>query len=128
MSLALVSKGFEKEVRIGYGSFNRFRVFIAKSYSKKHGDLYSQLIAFFGRVADDFEDRWNVCNDEGLDLLLFHSDCDGVIKPKEAKMIYDSLSKLTVDFGGDPFFSEFYEHFLELLKHSYKRRVYIYFY
>ena len=128
MGVAFTSKGFDKTLRLSYSGFSVFRMYIAKSFSKKHGELYSQLLRSFGSVGNDFYRKWNEDNDEDLDLLLFHSDCDGVIRPKEAKLIYNSLSKLTVDFEGDDFYKEFYVDFLELLQHSYKRRVLIYFY
>ena len=127
MGLALCATGFDKTLHIGYGGFSIFRSYIAKAYSEKHGEMYSKLIQLFGGIEDDFEEKWNKDNDESLDLLLFHSDCDGVLRPKEARALYLALTKLTVDFDEDPFYTEFYKDFLTLLQHSYKRRVIIYF-
>lgn len=127
MGLALVATGFEKDMHIGYGGFSGMRYRIAKAYSEKHGELYAMMLkAFRSRLPDDFDARWNDgCNDD-LDILLWHSDCDGKLTYQECGKIYDVLKGLDVEDQHEE--DSFYNNFLEMLQHCKKRRVNMYFY
>ena len=126
MGLALVATGFNKDMHIGYGGFSGVRCRIAKAYSEKHGKLYEEMLRSFRGLADDFNDRWNDgCNDD-LDILLWHSDCDGKLTYQECGKIYNVLKTLDVEDAKDE--ESFYNDFVEMLQHCHKRRVNMYFY
>lgn len=125
MGLALSATGFEKTLHFSYGGFSRFRLAVAKAYSNKHGQLYEKLVESLGyAVDDDFLKQWDTECDEGLDLLLWHSDCDGKLTPSECTKLKNSLLKLNIM---DEEYKDVFEDFIKLLKHCSKRRVILYF-
>lgn len=126
MGLALMCKGHDT-LHIGYGGFSIFRKQIAQAYSEKHGSLYSDMLMNLRKpLPDNFNEMWNDGCDDNLDILLWHSDCDGRLTPQESRMILNSLKKLTINFE-DEYYETFYKNFLSLLEHSKKRRVIIFF-
>lgn len=127
MGLALVATGFNKDMHIGYGSFSGMRCRIAKAYSDKHGNLYEMMLRSFRTgLPADFDEQWNDgCNDD-LDILLWHSDCDGKLTPQECGKIYNVLKTLNIEDLQDE--ASFYNNFLEMLQHCKTKRVNMYFY
>ena len=126
MGLSLQATGYE-DLRIGYGSFSLLRKDIAKAYSQKHGDLYSVMLqSLLTGLPENFTENWNEGCDDDLDILLWHSDCDGRLTPKECGKIYKSLEKLNVNFENEEY-KIFYEKMKNMLLHCYKRRVIMYF-
>lgn len=129
MGLTLSAHDFYSDINIGYINFFNFRYFIAKSLSEKHGKLYEAIAKNrSNELAKVLSDEWNKDCDDSLDILLWHSDCDGRLTPKECTKIKKSLSKINVNFEGREDLEEFYEDFLDMLKHCSKRRVIMYFY
>ena len=126
MGLCLQATGTEN-LHIGYGGFSLLRRDIAKAYSQKHGDLYSTMLKNIRTgLPDGFTEDWNDGCDDDLDILLWHSDCDGRLTPQECRKIYKSLEKLNVEFDNEDF-KNFYEKLKNILLHCYKRRVIMYF-
>ena len=124
MGLALSATGFEKTLSIGYGGFAGFRLCLARAYSEKHGKMYEEMLRKM-YVTDDFLKEWDKDCDKDLDILLWHSDCGGKLTPSECTRIKNSLLKLNIE---DEDYKEFFNDFIELLKHCSKRRVIVNFY
>lgn len=123
MSLALLATGYSKNVRIGYFHFNRMRLQIARAYSEKHGKLYEKATSLcFSVNFDEIVEEWNKDCDDDLDILLWHSDCDGSFTYQECRKIMKALQKLTVVFE-DEVLRNNYEDFCAILTHCAKRRV-----
>lgn len=130
MGLSLQAKGFDKNINIGYGGFSLVRKEIALAYSEKHGKLYEQMLKNIRQsLSDNFINEWNDgCNDD-LDILLWHSDCDGKLTPKECRKIYRVLEHLDVKFDVEQiYYKDFFKDLKEILMHCFKRRVNLYFY
>ena len=104
MGLRLTAKGFDEEIYdSGYMGFTHFRIAVAKAYNREFGELYEQwinsLILPFGEKMNQSDlDRMNELADEGLNILLKHSDCDGKLTPKECKAIYNVTKDLKCDY------------------------------
>lgn len=131
MGLALTAKGYSKNLYIGYGGFLQMRITIAFAYSAKHGNMYREACSHSGlasRIADEdaFCSAWNQDCDDGLDILLWHSDCDGKLLPRECGLLLQSLKKLNVCFENENI-QNFYSNFLEILDYCKKKRVNLYF-
>ena len=129
MGLALTATGFGKTLHIGYGGFSIVRKYIALAYSKKHGEMYSEMLKNIRKpLPEDFDEKWNEgCNDD-LDILLWHSDCDGRLTPQECRKIYRILEKMNVEFEENiDYYEDFYKNFVAMLKHCYQRRVIMFF-
>ena len=79
-------------------------------------------------LPEDFDEKWNEgCNDD-LDILLWHSDCDGRLTPQECRKIYRVLEKMNVEFEENiDYYEDFYKNFVAMLKHCYQRRVIMFF-
>ena len=63
-----------------------------------------------GNVFNNFFVAWNNGNDEDLDKLLFHSDCDGYLTYTECKKIYEKLQKMNVEVKNKDM-NEIYKNF-----------------
>ena len=128
MSLCLCAHGFENDLHIGYHGFLCLRYYISKSYSKKHGELYDQMTKRpFQPLSEEFIKNWNDGCDDDLDILIWHSDCDGRLTPKECTKVKNALAKIDINFEGREDLEKFYKDFVEMLKHCSKRRVIMYF-
>lgn len=127
MGLNLCASGYKETLKIGYGGFMYVRTQIAKAYSEKHGKLYAELAKNWRDMdMDEFDAKWSDGCDDDLDLLLWHSDCDGRLRPQECAKIYNALAKLNVELEGD--YKEFYDELKNVLDHCRKRRVILFFY
>lgn len=85
-----------KELGVGYITYLNIRRSILYSYDKRLYDLFEADLknSMFGNNELDITDDWNkICN-EDLDLLIWHSDCDGKLSSKECKKIYKVLENL----------------------------------
>ena len=79
------------------------------------------------RLTEEQKNRWNeICNDD-LDLLLFHSDCDGKFAPQECRRIYNAIKDLHMDMQGHNYTVmkqyNMLEHWKNIFLHCAKRRV-----
>lgn len=96
MGLDLRADGYEKEpLHIGYIGFGVIRQQIAKSYNKRIGELYEKFSQIFGGSLTPEEiEEYNLICDDDLDILLNHSDCDGVLKYHECRKVIRALDRL----------------------------------
>lgn len=81
MGLCAHAKGLTDETGFdcGYLTYGRFLISLARTaYGDKMGDLYEKFR--HGATQSDI-DFWNAHCNYDLDILLFHSDCDGKFTP-----------------------------------------------
>ena len=131
MGLDIAIKGLEREDTYhgGYMRFDNYRMEVAKTFNKKLGKIYEkQFLILHYKFTKEETEEWNdLCNDN-LDIFLWHSDCDGKLKPKECKLIYDELKKLNIK--NLPYDNKWTMHelWLSMLKYCYTHRVNMWFY
>ena len=137
MGLDVYAKGLSEEdsFSCGYLTYGHFMMELARTaYGERMGEIYKRLAFRFpsSDVRQEDIDYWNAnCNDD-LDLLLFHSDCDGKFTPKECRCIYNALKELKMDMQGHnygimkPY--NMLEHWKGMFKHCADRRVNMYYY
>ena len=108
---------------ITYGSFLFELVRVA--YGNEMLKLYRK--AGSEQLTEEEAKYWNEhCNDD-LDLLLWHSDCDGKFMPKECRRIYNAIKDLHSDLQGHnygvmkPY--NMFEHWKAMFKYCADRRV-----
>lgn len=141
MGICAYAKGLTDETGFdcGYLTYGHFMMQLAETaYGKEMGELYKKLQygcdreqGYNYRATQEDCDFWNArCNDD-LDLLLFHSDCDGKFTPQECRRIYKALKPLQMDMIGHnygvmkPY--NMLEHWKEIFKHCADRRVNLYY-
>lgn len=123
MGLILSADKYDEQINVGYLSFSVMREKIAYTYSKKHGDLYNELLRNGTEsMPDDFSAKWNEGCDNDLDILLWHSDFEGELSPEECEKIYVALKKLEVKFN-DEHFIFLYDSLLQMLDYCRKTKV-----
>jgi len=132
MGLDIEIKGMTSEETYhgSYHGFAFFRQAIASAYNEELGELYKK--SSIHNLVDAEIDLWNALCDDGLDLFLWHSDCDGKLTPKECKLIYSALEKIDEEklkeFDETGMVLKLYKRFLKMFSFCYKRRVNMYFY
>lgn len=134
MGLILEAKGFDEEIyHSGYMGFTWFRIELAKSYNQKFGVLYEKWVnsVFTHKFSDeDFKKMDNLSNKD-LNLLLFHSDCDGKLTPLECKKIFNVTKTLKCDYPQSLYGNLTGKKQLDMLNkvlyHCWKRRVNLWF-
>jgi hypothetical protein len=135
MGLSIRVKGFDKEIYdSGYGGFTRFRIAVAKSYNSEYGNLYEKWVECCLR-REKFSDKdlykMNKLANNDLNLLLYHSDCDGKLTPQECKKIYKITKDLKCDYPQNNYTTltgkNQLDIFNEALRHCWKRRVNMWF-
>lgn len=131
MGLYAYAKGLSEEecYDCGYITFGLYRRKVASSYNKRLGELYEKT--YKEDLTNEEIVEWNkLCNDD-LDIFLWHSDCDGKFTPSECKKIYNVLKDLKIEMQGHNYSNmklyNMHEHWLNIFKHCYKRRVNLYF-
>ena len=134
MGLDVDAKGltYETNFSCGYITFGVYRQKVAEAYNKEFGEIYKKSYnPSFSGYTDEEIKRWNEICDDDLDIFLNHSDCDGKFTPQECKKIYNAMKDLKVEMQGHnygvmkPY--NMHEHWLNIFKHCYKRRVNLYF-
>ena len=83
-----------------YGAFNGWRYKIAEiaGYEMQMDDGFNQpLIDWTDITHANLQGIWDTTPKDPLIVLIAHSDCDGVIKPEQAKPLLDRLEKLLPD-------------------------------
>lgn len=132
MGLCATAKGLtaETEFDCGYGIYDLFLRNLAYAYNPEIGQMF-ESVCNGNRLSEQQENRWNeICNDD-LDLLLFHSDCDGKFTPSECRRIYNAIKDLHMDMQGHnygvmkPY--NMLEHWKNIFLHCAKRRVNLYY-
>jgi hypothetical protein len=117
----------------GYITFGMYRQKVAHAYNEEFGRLYEKPYKdfFFKGYTENEIKRWNeICNDD-LDIFLNHSDCGGKFTPQECRKVYNTMKGLKVEMQGHNYGVMkpygMHEHWLNIFKHCYKRRVNLYF-
>ena len=113
MGVVLTNKN-NKEVRIGYLSFDFIRKAIAHSFNEEVGNLYDKLYYGYKYTKEDnkfLDDKLP----KYLDEFLYHGDCDGSFESENVKGIYEELNKLEPSFK-DENLKQKYIELLELFK------------
>ena len=132
MGLCATAKGLtaETEFNCGYITYSNFLKNIAYAYNQEIGEMFESLLNG-NEFSVEEEIRWNEICDDGLDLLLFHSDCDGKFTWRECREIYNSIKDLHMDMIGhnygvmEPY--NMLEHWKNIFSHCAKRRVNLYY-
>lgn len=135
MGLDVYARGLSDEASFscGYLTYGSFLMKLCDTaYGDEMGDIYRRMCFTIGsKVTQEEIDYWNGhCNDD-LDLLLFHSDCDGKFTPKECRRIYNAIKDLKMDMQGhnygvmEPY--NMLEHWKAMFKHCADRRVNMYY-
>jgi len=135
MGLTIYAKGLSEEETYdcGYLTFFQFRKRLAYTYHQEIGEMYEKMTQIWGdnELTKEEIERWNeICND-ALDNFLFHSDCDGKLTWKECREIYKAIEPLKMEMIGHNYgvMKEYnmLEHWKNMFKHCWKRRVNMYF-
>lgn len=132
MGLCATAKGLtaETEFNCGYITYGNFVRNLAYAYNREIGEMFEKLY-YTDDLTEEEEIRWNEICDDGLDLLLFHSDCDGKFTWRECRQIYNSIKGLHMDMMGhnygvmEPY--NMLEHWKNIFLHCAKRRVNLYY-
>ena len=135
MGLDVNAKGLTSETSFscGYITFGIYRMKVAYAHNEEFGKLYEKPFKdiFFKGYTEAEIKRWNeICNDD-LDIFLNHSDGGGEFTPKECRKIYNAMKDLKVEMQGHnygvmkPY--DMHQHWLNMFKHCYRRRVKMYF-
>jgi len=83
-----------------YSAFSRWRNEIAKVagywVTKVEDGIYNSetIIVDWGHLQDKLYGDWDKTPDDPLLVLIAHSDCEGEIKPEQAKPLADRLEQL----------------------------------
>lgn len=132
MGLRAYAKGLNEktEFNCGYLAYMDFRKGLAYAYNKEIGEMFESLLNG-GDLTVEQEIRWNeICNDD-LDVLLFHSDCDGKFTWQQCRRIYNAIKDLHMDMQGHnygvmkPY--NMLEHWKNIFLHCAKRHVNLYY-
>ena len=134
MGLHITATGLKEGCNFGYFTHGRFCVQLAyAAYDEKMGRLFEEFLLHRVEMQEDDIKFWNAHCDDGLDLLLYHSDCDGKLSPKECRAVYEAIKDLSLPMiahnYGDASSEQYnlLERWKTMLKHCIKRRVNLYF-
>ena len=117
MGLYLYAKT-RKGLTISYIHFGHLRQAIVRAaydvvMQNDYEDLYKYPYRDFDAIETGY---WNAhCNDD-LDLLIWHSDCDGTLSSEECKRIYGVLKDMEL-LAEDERYKDTYEKLRNIIKH-----------
>lgn len=134
MGLTTRAKGLDEKTGFdcGYITYGAFIMELIKvAYGEKCYEIYKRSLFSGEPFTDEEEEYWNChCNDD-LDLLIFHSDCDGKFTPQECRKIYNAMKDLKSDMIGHNYIVmeqyNMFEHWKAIFKHCADRRVNLYY-
>lgn len=134
MGLYATAKGLDDETgfECGYLTYGHFLMNLAEAaYGKQMGAIYKNNEFLHGKWSESEIEYWNKqCNDD-IDILLFHSDCDGKFTPQECRRIYNAIKDLKMDMVGHNYGVmknyNMLEHWKNIFHHCAKRRVNLYY-
>lgn len=135
MGLTIRIPGMRDTYNCGYITYGVFLMKLATAYNQEMGEIYEKYfksaIPLYPKLTDTEIARYNeLCNPD-LDILLFHSDCDGKLTPKECKRIYKAIKDLKMDMPGHNYDDmkpyNMLERFKMMFLHCWKFRVNMYF-
>lgn len=131
MGLCATAKGLTAETEF-YCGYITYANFIEEIVRKAYGDYFVQMLYEDHSESDPEVEAWNrVCN-PALDLLIFHSDCDGKFTWQECRDIFKAMESLKSDMIGHnygvmkPY--NMFNHWKNIFHHCWKRRVNLYYY
>lgn len=132
MGLCAHAKGLtdKTEFNCGYVTFGRFRMELAKVYNQELGEIYER---WYVRKPISLTEEKRLDNEfpDGLANFLYAPDCSAKFTPKECREIFNDIKDLQMDMIGHNYgVMEDYnmlEHWKNIFKHCYKRRVNLYF-
>lgn len=134
MGLYATAKGLTDETcfNCGYITYGNFILNLVKAaYDDKCYEMYEDCLMSRRGFSQSEVEYWNAhCNDD-LDILIWHSDCNGKFTPKECRKIYNALKNLKMDMEGhnylimEPY--NMLEHWKNIFKHCADRRVNLYY-
>lgn len=134
MGLYAHAKGLTDETCYDCG-YLTYGTFLCELIKTAYGENCYDMFRYHMIHGDPFTEEeckyWNEhCNDD-LDILIFHSDCDGKFTPQECKKIYNAIKDLHMDMLGHnygvmkPY--NMLEHWKAIFKHCATRRVNLYY-
>lgn len=134
MGLCAFAKGLTEETGFdcGYISYGTFILeLINVAYGRKSYDIFRDAMVRGRQFTEEEAEYWNAhCNDD-LDILIFHSDCDGKFTPQECRKIYNAMKDLKSDMVGHNYGVmkqyNMFEHWKNIFKHCATRRVNLYY-
>ncbi|MBQ3408930.1 MAG: hypothetical protein IJH12_06995 [Clostridia bacterium] len=122
MGLDIRIKGLEGNTYHGsYSSFGAYRICVAIAFNQRIGELYKK--SSYTELNTEEIDEWNCLCNEDLDLFLWHSDCDGEIKSKQCKKIYNVLKDIHVQKE----YKDIHQLWIKMFKYCYKQKKTMYF-
>ena len=130
MGLCATAKGLTAETEFNCG-YIEYADFIDEIVRKAYGDRFVQMwYENYSKSDPEFE-AWNrICN-PALDLLIFHSDCDGKFTWQECRDIYKAIEPLKSNMTGHNYgvmkAYNMFDHWKNIFRHCWKRRVNLYY-
>lgn len=103
MGLTVKSKCLSAEDTFdcGYVTYGKFIMELVRvAYGERCYNALKGAMTYHKEFSEEEVKHWNlICNDD-LDLLIFHSDCDGKFTWKECRRIYNAMKDLESDMVG----------------------------
>lgn len=134
MGLDVKAKGLTAETGFscGYITYGNFILELIKvAYGEECYNIFRNSMLYGTTFTEEDAELWNEkCNDD-LDILIFHSDCDGKFTPKECRKIYNAMKDLYSDMQGHNYgvmkSYNMFEHWKAIFKYCADRRVNLYY-
>lgn len=123
----------EETFDCGYITYGNFIMELIKvAYGERCYNAHRQAVFSGKPLSEEDEKYWNsVCNDD-LDMLIFHSDCDGKFTWQECKRIYLAMKDLKSDMQGHNYgvmkFYNMFEHWKNMFYQCWKHRNTMYYF
>lgn len=117
----------EQTFDCGYVTYGTFIMELVKAaYGERCYNIFRASMLACVPFDEEAEKYWNsVCNDD-LDLLIFHSDCDGKFTWQECRRIYKAIKDLKSDMQGHNYTVmkpyNMFEHWKEMFRLCWKHR------
>lgn len=116
-----------QDISCGYIAYNRFiEELVRVAYGEELGSAFHDEIRHIRNFTEEEINKWNsICNKD-LDLLIFHSDCDGKFTWQECGRIYKAMKDLKSDMMGhsygNPTTFNVFEHWKEMFRLCWKHK------
>ena len=117
----------------GYITYGNFIFELIKvAYGERLYEAHKKAVFNREPLSQEDVELWNkTCNDD-LDLLIFHSDCDGKFTWQECKRIYLAMKDLKSDMQGHNYgvmeFYNMFEHWKNMFYQCWKHRNTMYYF
>lgn len=134
MGLCATAKGLtaETEFNCGYITYGDFIVELVRvAYGQRLAESFREEVFFGNRITQQDIDLWNRVCSPALDLLIFHSDCDGKFTWQECRDIFKAMEPLKSNMTGHNYgvmkAYNMFDHWKNIFRHCWKRRVNLYY-